>query len=130
MSNHAAFAAAQPNSSLKSPSVTSMSFLARSVVCSKQSFDGTLGKMRMAAVWANFRRRDAEDAFGASGSSASYPVLCSGSRFGPVRRPAAGSLFCFAFRALRVTVSVFDGPSVNAELRPWEAGPLAGIRLV
>jgi hypothetical protein len=61
-------------------------------------------------------------------SSASYPVLCSGSRFGPFLRPAAGSLFCFAFRALRVTVSVCDGPSVNAELRPWEQGPLAGIR--
>ncbi len=59
-------------------------------------------------------------------SSASYPVLCSGSRFGPIRRPAAGSLFCFDFVALRVTVSSFAGPSANAELRPWEPGPLAG----
>src|SRR5579875_3136646 len=57
--------------------------------------------------------------------SASYPVLCSGSRFGPILRPAAGSLFCFRCAALRVTVSVCDGPSVNAELRPWEQGPLA-----
>ena len=30
--------------------------------------------------------------------------------------------------ALRVTVSTCGGPSVNAELRPWEPGPLAGIR--
>jgi hypothetical protein len=44
---------------------------------------------------------------------------------GPLRRPAAGSLFCFVFDALRVTVSICDGPSVNAELRPWESRPLA-----
>lgn len=62
--------------------------------------------------------------------SASYSVLYSGSRFGPVRRPAAGSLFCFGYATLRVTVSIYDGPSANAELRPWEAGPLAWLRLV
>ena len=44
---------------------------------------------------------------------------------GPLRRPAAGSLFCFDFIALRVTVSICDGSSVNAELRPWESRPLA-----
>jgi hypothetical protein len=44
---------------------------------------------------------------------------------GLLRRPAAGSLFCFVFDALRVTVSICDGPSVNAELRPWESRPLA-----
>jgi hypothetical protein len=44
---------------------------------------------------------------------------------GPLRRPAAGSLFCFDCIALRVTVSICDGPSVNAELRPWESRPLA-----
>ena len=48
---------------------------------------------------------------------------------GPLRRPAAGSLFCFDFIALRVTVSICDGPSVNAELRPWEPGPLAGFAM-
>jgi len=44
---------------------------------------------------------------------------------GPMRRPAASSLFCFDCIALRVTVSICDGPSVNAELRPWESRPLA-----
>jgi hypothetical protein len=44
---------------------------------------------------------------------------------GLMRRPAAGSLFCFDCIALRVTVSICDGPSVNAELRPWESRPLA-----
>jgi hypothetical protein len=44
---------------------------------------------------------------------------------GLLRRPAAGSLFCFDCIALRVTVSICDGPSVNAELLPWESRPLA-----
>ena len=66
-------------------------------------------------------------------------LTCSVTASGPLRRPAAGSLFCFAttpprnnrvpgtpdYRTLRVTVSIFDGPSVNAELRPWESRPLA-----
>ena len=29
-----------------------------------------------------------------------------------------------------VTVSICDGPSVNAELRPWESAPLARLRQV
>jgi hypothetical protein len=67
-------------------------------------------------------------------------LTCSVTASGPMRRPAAGSLFCFDFTtpsrnnrvpgtpdfiALRVTVSIYDGPSVNAELRPWESRPLA-----
>jgi hypothetical protein len=67
-------------------------------------------------------------------------LTCSVTASGPLRRPAASSLFCFDFTtpsrnnrvpgtpdciALRVTVSICDGPSVNAELRPWESRPLA-----
>jgi hypothetical protein len=66
-------------------------------------------------------------------------LTCSVTASGPLRRPAASSLFCFAttpprnnrvpgtpdYRTLRVTVSICDGPSVNAELRPWESRPLA-----
>jgi hypothetical protein len=66
-------------------------------------------------------------------------LTCSVTASGPMRRPAAGSLFCFDSTpsrnnrapgtpdciALRVTVSICDGPSVNAELRPWESRPLA-----
>jgi hypothetical protein len=131
MSDHAANPAAQPNSSLKAPSVASASCGKRNGECSMPSFDGAYSTPRRAAVWASFRRRDAEDDFAASGSPPPrIPLLYSGSRFGPVRRPAAGSLFCFGFAALRVTVSIYDGPSANAELRPWEAGPLAWLRLV
>ena len=52
-------------------------------------------------------------------------LTCSVTASGPLRRPAASSLFCFDFIALRVTVSICDGASVNAELRPWESRPLA-----
>ena len=36
--------------------------------------------------------------------------------FGVYPTPGGRSLFCFGFAALRVTVSICDGPSVNAEL--------------
>jgi hypothetical protein len=78
-------------------------------------------------------------------------LTCSVTASGPLRRPAAGSLFCFCcttpprnerasgtpdFAALRVAASIeicfgkyaekiYDGPSANAELRPWESRPLA-----
>jgi len=59
-----------------------------------------------------------------------YPASCSVTASGSIRRPAAGSLFCFGYAALRVTVSTFGGPSANAELRPWESDPLAWLRPV
>ena len=44
--------------------------------------------------------------------------------------PCGSALFCFDYVALRVTVSIRDGPSVNAELGTWEPGPLARLRQV
>ena len=41
--------------------------------------------------------------------------------------PCGTALFCFDFVALRVTVSICDGPSANAELGTWEPGPLLGF---
>lgn len=58
-----------------------------------------------------------------------HSVPCSVTASGPMRRPAAGSFFCFATH-LPVTVSICDGPTVNAELRPWESRPLARLRPV
>jgi hypothetical protein len=43
------------------------------------------------------------------------------------RRQARSSAL---LRTLRVTVSICDGPTVNAELRPWESRPLARLRPV
>ena len=36
--------------------------------------------------------------------------------FGVYPTPGGTALFCFSFAALRVTVSICDGPSANAEL--------------
>ena len=44
--------------------------------------------------------------------------------------PCGSALFCFDYVALRVTVSICDGPSANAELGTWEPGPLARLRQV
>ncbi len=55
------------------------------------------------------------------------PASCSVTASGANRRPAAGSLFCFRYAALRVTASIeilfgkstekiCDGPSAKAEL--------------
>ena len=129
MHHHAAKTAATPHVSLNAFSAPSPSYEERNG-CDQPSFDGAIASRS----GLRFERTSAAE-WNESDSvqwvpSASYPVLCSGSRFGPIRRPAAGSLFCFGYAALRVTVSVYDGPSVNAELRPWEAGPLAWLRLV
>jgi hypothetical protein len=48
-------------------------------------------------------------------------------RGGGYPTPCGSALFCFGFAALRVTVSVYDGPSANAELGTWEPGPLARL---
>ena len=50
--------------------------------------------------------------------------------FGVYTTPGGSALFCFRFAALRVTVSICDGPSVNAELGAWESDPLARLRPV
>lgn len=50
--------------------------------------------------------------------------------FGVYPTPGGSALFCFGYAALRVTVSICDGPSVNAELGTWESDPLARLRPV
>lgn len=128
---HAANPAARPNSSLRASWRTSICAEECGIGGTLPSFIESICDRPLTAVWAGLRGLVATGDLCSLGEpSASYPVLCSESRFGPVRRPSAGSLFCFGFAALRVTVSSFAGPSANAELRPWEAGPLAWLRLV
>ncbi|MFY9854136.1 MAG: hypothetical protein WAK26_09705, partial [Terracidiphilus sp.] len=45
--------------------------------------------------------------------------------FGAFATPGGKLALLLCYRTLRVTVSICDGPSVNAELRPWESRPLA-----
>ena len=90
MSLHAAKTAAQPNSSLKAPSVAFPSLEARNNPCAMPAFCGDFAAREKTAVEANFRRRDTEDNFGASGSLPSrIPSSTRGHASGPNRRPAA-----------------------------------------
>ena len=68
MYRHAAKSAAQPNSSLKAPSMAAESYRERNSGYSMPSFDGAFAARKEAAVWANIYRRDREDDFGASGA--------------------------------------------------------------
>jgi hypothetical protein len=90
MSHHAAKSAAQPNSSLKSPSVASVSFRTRRKVCSKPSFHRAFAAQEKAAVEANIRRRGTEDdlVHGGAFRLVSRPLLGVTLR-GQNRRPAA-----------------------------------------
>jgi hypothetical protein len=45
--------------------------------------------------------------------------------FGAFATPGGKLALLLRLRRLSVTVSICDGPSVNAELRPWESRPLA-----
>ena len=90
MYRHAAKSAAQPNSSLKAPSMAAESYRERNSGYSMPSFDGAFAARKEAAVWANIYRRDREDDFGASGSlPPRIPSSARGHASGPNRRPAA-----------------------------------------
>jgi len=90
MYRHAAKSAAQPNSSLKAPSVAFRHRRERNSECSEPSFYGVFVAMRWAAVWVNIHRRDREFDFGASGSlPPRIPSSARGHASGPNRRPAA-----------------------------------------
>jgi hypothetical protein len=82
MSYHAAKSAAQPNSSLKAPSVASVSFRTRRRCAQSCPSTEPLALMRKLRLR---RTSDAEEqrmTWCIGEPSASYPVLCSGSRFG------------------------------------------------
>ena len=51
--------------------------------------------------------------------------LLLGHCFGAFATPGGKLALLLCLRTLRVTVSICNGPSVNAELRPWESRPLA-----
>jgi hypothetical protein len=90
MVEHAAKSAAQPTSSLKAPSMASLSFHPRKEVCSEPSFSGTIAGRDGAAVEVNICRRGTEDDLVHWGSFrlVSRPLLGVTLR-GQNRRPAA-----------------------------------------
>ena len=90
MSDYAAFSAAQPNSSLKSPRVLIPSCRGRNGGCSMPPSKRANATRISAAIWADFADRDAKDVFGALGSlPPRVPSTTRGHASGPNRRPAA-----------------------------------------
>jgi hypothetical protein len=82
MVEHAANTAAQPNSSLKAPNVASVSFQTHGTVCSLPTFVNSL-PLRMRLRLDQTSSAEIERMTSVHREpSASYPVLCSGSRFG------------------------------------------------
>jgi hypothetical protein len=53
-----------------------------------------------------------------------------GHGFGVKPTPGGRLVLLLRLAPPSVTVSICDGPSVNAELRPWESDPLARLRQV
>jgi hypothetical protein len=90
MFEHAAKSAAQPNSSLKAPSVASVSYRTHREVCSKPIFYGAFAGRDGAAVEANICRRGTKDDLVHWGAFrlVSRPLLGVTLR-GQNRRPAA-----------------------------------------
>ena len=65
-----------------------------------------------------------------AGVSRMYPAFCTVTASGSKPTPGGRLVLLLRLAPPSVTVSICDGPSVNAELRPWESDPLAGLRQV
>jgi hypothetical protein len=130
MSHHAPIPAAKPHLSLSALRGTSTSLDERNGGGKMPSFRRTLAS-RMGL---QFGRTSATEKRTSDFDPTGFIRLVSRPLLGVTLRgypaPCGSALFCFDFVALRVTVSIRDGPSVNAELGTWEPGPLARLRQV
>jgi len=130
MSHHAPIPAAKPHLSLNAVRVSSLSREERNGGGKMPSFSRALAsRMGLRFGRTSATEKPTSD-FGPTGfiRLVSRPLLGVTLRGYPA--PCGSALFCFDFVALRVTVSIRDGPSVNAELGTWEPGPLARLRQV
>jgi hypothetical protein len=109
--------------------------LRRSLCCSKKS-----------CVWRELAPPRSRERLRCRGDpSVSYPVLCSGSRFGTFPAPCGTASLCFGCAApagsrnlpqqvckprQRTPHKLLSGPAKKALLGTWEPGPLAWLRLV
>ena len=127
---HGSIPAAQPHLSLNVFSLPSLSREERNGGGERPSFKGILAasvKLRYGRTSAAETRRSDVGPEGVF-RFVSRPLLGVTLRGYPA--PCGTALFCFDYVALRVTASICDGPSANAELGTWEPGPLAGLRQV
>ena len=65
-----------------------------------------------------------------AGVSQNVSRFLHGHCFGVKPTPGGRLVLLLRLAPPSVTVSICDGPSVNAELRPWESDPLARLRQV
>lgn len=130
MHHHAPNPAAQPHVSLNTFSVPFLSREERDGGGERRSFQRTVASRNEPWFGSKSAAETREDDFDTEGfiRLVSRPLLGVTLRGYPA--PCGSALFCFDCVALRVTVSICDGPSANAELGTWEPGPLARLRQV
>ena len=130
MHHHAPIWAAQPHLSLKAFSAPSLSREERNGSGGRPSSQTTIASGNEPRFGSKSAAETREDDFDTEGfiRLVSRPLLGVTLRGYPA--PFGSALFCFDYVALRVTVSICDGPSANAELGAWEPGPLARLRQV
>ena len=145
MHQHALTWAAQAHLSLKAFSGPFLSLEERHGSGGRPSFQRTFASANEPRFGSKSAAETREDDFDTEGfiRLVSRPLLGVTLRGYPA--PCGSALFCFDFAtpprkerapgtpvcvALRVTVSICDGPSANAELGTWEPGPLARLRQV
>jgi hypothetical protein len=130
MHQHAPTWAAQPHLSLKAFSGPFLSLEERHGSGGRPSFQRTFASGNEPRFGSKSAAETREDDFDTEGfiRLVSRPLLGVTLRGYPA--PCGSALFCFDCVALRVTVSICDGPSANAELGTWEPGPLARLRQV
>ena len=130
MHHHAPIPAAKPHLSLKAFTVPSLSCEESNGRGEMLAFPGTLASSNEL----RFGRTSAAETRTGDFDTEGFIRLVSRPLLGVTLRgypaPCGSALFCFDFVALRVTVSIRDGPSVNAELGTWESRPLARLRPV
>ena len=127
MSDHAAFSAPQPNSSLKAPPMRIPSYQTRNVECSKPPYNGASATRISAAIWANSADRDAKDVFGASRNlPPRIPSSTRGHASGPNRRPAArrrSALLLAPLRGLGSSRNKFESSGKERRSNLFRAPP-------
>ncbi len=141
MHPHAANTAAQPHLSLSIFSMSAASCEERNRGGKKLSFPRAFASS-IAAVWADFRSREALGRHGPVGFIRLVSRPLPGHGFGAKPAPCGTASFCFAFsapagsrflprevckHAARAPHKLLSGPSQKALLGTWEPGPLAHV---
>lgn len=138
MLHHTALRAAQPNSSLNALRMTEPACETQRKVCAMPSLSEPFATRQETAMLATLQARKRLGDFDPAGMpTASYPYLCTGSRFGAYPAPGGTASLCFDYVASarsrylpeqvgrprpRTPLQLLPGPSKKALLGTWEQG--------